>query len=1025
MHKNPFAVPSSYTPQQPPLPPGPPPPQPAQPDYSAYWAAAAAAQPNAYTPQWSAGQPAQAAARPTPEQSALYANYGYGPGQQNWQQQQQRQAQPYQPPPPVAQPPPPPPPQATYNPYQPQTVAYQQPYIPQAAPQHVPHQPQYQPPVVQAPPQFQQQHQPYFGQQQPHQQQQQQQQNRQQHNRNQNLHQQSSQHLPPAKRQRFGPAQSQGQIQHAPPTQPAQSGAIGGGVGVGVGAFQGPGGGRGGGPGANQVPLGGSRGGFGGGRGGNAMGGRGRGGPMGMNRGGSRGRGGGFNNMGNRGPSQSGGSFRGHGSHRGFGNRDNRRGGSFNTGGQGFAHGQQQQQQHHQGFPSGGTSFRGRHGPSHAGRGGRHDTVAPHGPKDSTASTSVSVGKKEENRRTLTDFKIVGLELRDLSWSWGVIPPPSESDVKEERTEAEMPSAEEPASEQKPNVSAASDAATHAAGPSTEGTTAATEKDTAVVKSEITTAPMPPPPSRIRIYFHTPVTADDIHSLTPQSSLSLVVPSDSAVRKGKRKKLDDDDADIEDGRGPPPPPPGMDHDSMSIAPSVDRDGTETLAGRDSMAPSVAETTSEGEVGQSSQATELEEPHDEDADADAIGEEYVEGEGYEIHEDVTMGSIDDHHTDAHFESGPNEVLGSNGHPDQSHELPSPNDANGVYDSSESVESMLKASGPSEATEPTQSSSQSPHDLNDSSSNLAVGAVSADSEAPDSLSNVPQTQPEGKNTDTDTFPESQVPAQPNGTRRPLQAMDSLASTVPDTNGQEDTSPYTSTVLEGSPVPTAAQEDAQTQPVERRSSETQHNQVELGTPSTSTAVSGLNGTPASQVHAKSDVKLPSANRLSISYAAGTRRMVIDAEVVDKLVVRRDDGRIEVHLNIARDDGSFKGIMVEAFSDSSSSYTPLDIAIPNLNDPTIPPFNTASLPLKTVLIAYLDKERPLSEPKWVKTGDVQEWLKTMFGRMFWAAGDAADGWEKKIEVADPDPVRCPQSFPKFYILTCVYIASNYLDPS
>ena len=28
------------------------------------------------------------------------------------------------------------------------------------------------------------------------------------------------------------------------------------------------------------------------------------------------------------------------------------------------------------------------------------------------------------------------------------------------------------------------------------------------------------------------------------------------------------------------------------------------------------------------------------------------------------------------------------------------------------------------------------------------------------------------------------------------------------------------------------------------------------------------------------------------------------------------------------------------------------------------------------------------------------MFGRMFWVAGEAADGWEKKIEVADPDPV-------------------------
>ena len=57
--------------------------------------------------------------------------------------------------------------------------------------------------------------------------------------------------------------------------------------------------------------------------------------------------------------------------------------------------------------------------------------------------------------------------------------------------------------------------------------------------------------------------------------------------------------------------------------------------------------------------------------------------------------------------------------------------------------------------------------------------------------------------------------------------------------------------------------------------------------------------------------------------------------------------------------------------------------------------------MFVHLDKERPLSEPKWVKTGDVQEWLKSMFGRMFWVAGEAADGWEKKLEVVDPDPVR------------------------
>lgn len=75
--------------------------------------------------------------------------------------------------------------------------------------------------------------------------------------------------------------------------------------------------------------------------------------------------------------------------------------------------------------------------------------------------------------------------------------------------------------------------------------------------------------------------------------------------------------------------------------------------------------------------------------------------------------------------------------------------------------------------------------------------------------------------------------------------------------------------------------------------------------------------------------------------------------------------------------------------------------SDPTIPWFSTNPSLTSTTLVGYLDQDRPLSEPRWVKTGDVQEWLKSMFGRMFWVAGEAADGWEKKLEVVDPDPVR------------------------
>lgn len=96
-----------------------------------------------------------------------------------------------------------------------------------------------------------------------------------------------------------------------------------------------------------------------------------------------------------------------------------------------------------------------------------------------------------------------------------------------------------------------------------------------------------------------------------------------------------------------------------------------------------------------------------------------------------------------------------------------------------------------------------------------------------------------------------------------------------------------------------------------------------------------------------------------------------------------------------------MEGLSDVTKSYLPLQSTSDAYEaDPTLPPFSTLELPSSLSMTLHLDTDKPLSEPKWVKSGDVQEWLKSMFGRMFWVAGDAAGGWEKKIEVADPDPV-------------------------
>ena len=317
-----------------------------------------------------------------------------------------------------------------------------------------------------------------------------------------------------------------------------------------------------------------------GGRGGSFGAGRGRGGSMGGNRGGlggQRGRGGGsFMGGGGRGSQQG---LRGHGSRGGFGNKQdfhNRRGGSFNAG-----------HQHHQGN-MGHSGFRARGQGHSTGRAARQDgSTSQVGNRDTSSASFTSSGKKDENRRTLTDFKIVGLEMPELGWTWGMLPSAvkledkggitsltdsSHAIVKEESIQSNDLSSGERADVAHSNDHVVPDASA-----------------TADVKAEPSIGEQSslssPPPSRIRIYFHTPVSPDDSHPIPHNSSYVYGTPMDS--RKGKRKKIEDDDGDTEERRGRPPPPRGS---QMSDTASVDLDGM----GRGSAAPSVAETASEGD-----------------------------------------------------------------------------------------------------------------------------------------------------------------------------------------------------------------------------------------------------------------------------------------------------------------------------------------------------------------------------------------------------------------------------------------------
>lgn len=97
---------------------------------------------------------------------------------------------------------------------------------------------------------------------------------------------------------------------------------------------------------------------------------------------------------------------------------------------------------------------------------------------------------------------------------------------------------------------------------------------------------------------------------------------------------------------------------------------------------------------------------------------------------------------------------------------------------------------------------------------------------------------------------------------------------------------------------------------------------------------------------------------------------------------------------------MQIEILDETSKNYSPLrELKESSESDDLLPPLWKLESAGKTLFKVYLDKDRPLSEPKWVKTGDVQDWLKDMFGGRFWVAGEAV-GWEKKIEVRYPDPV-------------------------
>ncbi|KAJ7507456.1 hypothetical protein B0H11DRAFT_2218303 [Mycena galericulata] len=809
-----------------------------------------------------------------------------------------------------------------------------------------------------------------------------------------NIHHTPPQHMPPAKRQRFdGPGHNQNH--RAPPPQPQFQAPTGP---MQAGPFSGPP--RGGGPGGNHVPLGGgNRGGPGAGpgRGGavGARGGRG-GGSMTGNRGGGMsnrgGRGGGNYSAGGPaggrgGSGGSGGPVRGHNSRGNFtGNKDyhNRRGGgSFNAGGGGGGGGSFQNQS---------GSFRAR-GQNHTNSGrGRNDGggggSSTFGARDGTANPSFNSGKKDENRRTLTDFKIVGLEIRELAWTWGVLPVKTEpkevslgtDDASQGIVKAET--AEEDSV--KPVPADESDAV--ASSSSVTDIKAALAPDTPAAPKVV--PDIGPPPSRMRIYFHTPVTAVDSHPIPHNGSFSLgAAPSDS--RKGKRKKIESDDGDFEEGRRPPPPP-GMHDDrssvAASVAPSVASEADWLMAAiggepeGDSHGP---DGNDDDEHRDNDGATDGGAEIDTDGNFAGVGVDMAEASAHDVH---TLGSHDEAPPEPDVSPVPEGLSASfSSDAGDGGAVPHVNGHEGAPAATDVV------SGPAP---PACDASLSTLVSSAPKKDLAVGPVPTSSKASfpvPTVSSVPHsgsTEQADPGTDRPNTPVSETLSV-----HADQSLPSLSATA--TLLSVDNPVATSSSLEGEATIVLPADNA------HDGEQTQEEATQVDEPPPSLTVSAASTTYGEayqpvKPEAKGP-KVPAANRLSISYEGGNRRIVFDAEVVDTITLFRSEARVEVRMNLISDgETGFKGILMETLSEVTKSYNPIQSPT-NSND--FPPFSQATTPLAITLIVYLDTVRPLSEPKWVKTGDIPEWLKSLFGRMFWFAGDAAESWEKKIIVSDPDP--------------------------
>lgn len=209
------------------------------------------------------------------------------------------------------------------------------------------------------------------------------------------------------------------------------------------------------------------------------------------------------------------------------------------------------------------------------------------------------------------------------------------------------------------------------------------------------------------------------------------------------------------------------------------------------------------------------------------------------------------------------------------------------------------------------------------------------------------------------------------------------------------------------------------------------------------------------------PSSNRVSISYDRNTRRIVLDAELIEHVIIKRKEGTISIKMRLQRVDDPLSnmvesatylpesekqnilnthkaqldadradrmricpGVIVEVFDGEQESYIPLSKQMEEAEDNSIPPFQRLVVPAEQrekeglpqlsdqfmAIECALETKQPLTEARWVRNGNVEEWIEqTVSGAAFNPYKNfiakqqhlsARVGWHGKIQVVDPDPV-------------------------